>query len=33
MSPVPVVPVGQPIWGRLPVMSRLGSPMPRTGRV
>jgi uncharacterized protein len=25
----PVLPVGAPIWGRLPVLSRLGSPMPR----
>ena len=24
-----VLPVGAPIWGRLPVLSRLGSPMPR----
>jgi hypothetical protein len=30
MSPKPVVPVGAPLWGRLPMMSRLGSPMPRT---
>jgi uncharacterized protein len=29
MSPVPIVPVGQPLWGRLPILSRLGSPMPR----
>jgi uncharacterized protein len=33
MSPAPVVPVGPPIWGRLPVMSRLGSPMPRRTEV
>jgi len=30
MSPSPVVPVGAPLWGRLPMFSRLGSPMPRT---
>ena len=29
MAPTPVVPVGTPLWGRLPVLSRLGSPMPR----
>ena len=29
MSPVPIVPVGQPLWGRLPFLARLGSPMPR----
>ena len=29
MSPRPVVPVGGPMWGRLPILSRLGSPMPR----
>ena len=29
MSPSPVLPVGQPLWDRLPVFSRLGSPMPR----
>src|SRR5213075_438938 len=27
MAPSPVVPVGDPLWGRLPVMSRLDSPM------
>jgi len=27
MSPSRVLPVG--LWGRLPVLSRLGSPMPR----
>jgi succinate-acetate transporter protein len=26
MSPQPVVPVGAPLWGRLPVLSRPGSP-------
>jgi len=29
MSPTPVVPVGSPLWGRMPRMSRPGSPMPR----
>ena len=29
MSVRPVLPVGQPLWDRLPVFSRLGSPMPR----
>jgi succinate-acetate transporter protein len=29
MAPYPVLPVGTPMWGRLPVLSRLGSPMPR----
>jgi uncharacterized protein len=29
MSPTPVLPVGAPPWGRLPLLSRLGSPMPR----
>ena len=29
MSPGPVVPVGRPMWDRLPIFSRLGSPMPR----
>jgi uncharacterized protein len=29
MSPAPIVPVGQPLWGKLPILSRLGSPMPR----
>jgi len=24
-----VLPVGAPIWGRLPILSRMGSPMPR----
>jgi succinate-acetate transporter protein len=33
MSPGPVVPVGRPMWGRLPVLSRLGSPMPRRTEV
>jgi uncharacterized protein len=33
MSPVPVLPVGAPMWGRLPVLSRLGSPMPRRTEV
>jgi len=30
MAPRPVLPVGPPLWGRLPVLSRTGSPMPRT---
>jgi succinate-acetate transporter protein len=29
MSPRPVLPVGRPLWDRLPVFSHLGSPMPR----
>jgi succinate-acetate transporter protein len=30
MSPErPVLPVGSPLWGRLPLLSRMGSPMPR----
>src|ERR671937_331552 len=29
MSPRPVLPVGAPLWGELPLVSRLGSPMPR----
>jgi len=29
MSPAAVLPVGQPLWGRLPILSRLDSPMPR----
>jgi succinate-acetate transporter protein len=29
MSVRPVLPVGAPIWDRLPVLSQLGSPMPR----
>jgi uncharacterized protein len=33
MSPVPVLPVGTPLWGRLPAMSRPGSPTPRRGEV
>jgi succinate-acetate transporter protein len=24
-----VLPVGAPLWGRLPILSRLGSPLPR----
>ncbi|HET7571588.1 MAG TPA: acetate uptake transporter [Gaiellaceae bacterium] len=28
MSPTPVLPVGQPLWGMIPV-ARVGSPMPR----
>jgi succinate-acetate transporter protein len=33
MSPVPILPVGAPMRGRLPVLSRLGSPMPRRTEV
>jgi succinate-acetate transporter protein len=29
MSPKPVLPVGRPLWDRLPVLSHIGSPMPR----
>ena len=29
MSVRPVLPVGSPLWDRLPVLSQLGSPMPR----
>jgi succinate-acetate transporter protein len=33
MSTSPIVPVGSPIWGRMPILSRLGSPMPRRTEV
>ena len=33
MSPTPAMPVGAPLWGRLPILSRLGSPMPRQTEV
>jgi uncharacterized protein len=33
MSPTPVVPVGRPIWGGVPLGSRRGSPMPRRTEV
>jgi hypothetical protein len=33
MSPTPVLPVGGPMWGRMPILSRLGSPMPRRTEV
>jgi succinate-acetate transporter protein len=33
MSPTPVLPVGQPLWGRIPALSRAGSPMPRRTEV
>jgi len=33
MSPEPVVPVGKPIWGGVPLRSRPGSPMPRRTEV
>jgi succinate-acetate transporter protein len=29
MSPRPILPVGSPLWDRLPLFSQLGSPMPR----
>jgi uncharacterized protein len=29
MSPRPVLPVGAPLWDRIPLFSNLGSPMPR----
>jgi uncharacterized protein len=29
MSPSPVLPVGRPLWERLPLFSHLGTPMPR----
>ena len=29
MAPTPVLPVGSPLWDRLPFFSQLGSPMPR----
>jgi succinate-acetate transporter protein len=29
MSPTPILPVGSPLWDRLPLFSQLGSPMPR----
>jgi uncharacterized protein len=33
MSVTPVLPVGQPLWGRIPALSRRGSPMPRRTEV
>ena len=33
MAPTPVLPVGTPLWGRLPILSQLGSPMPRRTEV
>jgi succinate-acetate transporter protein len=33
MAPTPVLPVGTPLWGRIPALSRLGSPMPRRTEV
>lgn len=33
MSPAPVLPVGTPFWGRIPIVSRPGSPMPRRTEV
>ena len=29
MSVTPILPVGRPLWDRLPIVSHLGSPMPR----
>jgi succinate-acetate transporter protein len=29
MSPAQVLPVGRPLWDRLPILSHHGSPMPR----
>jgi hypothetical protein len=29
MAPSPVLPVGRPLWGRLPSLAREGSPMPK----
>jgi succinate-acetate transporter protein len=29
MSPAPVLPVGAPLWDRLPILSKMGSPLPR----
>ena len=29
MSPTAILPVGRPLWERLPIFSQLGSPMPR----
>jgi hypothetical protein len=29
MSSSPVLPVGRPLWGRLPLLAREASPMPR----
>lgn len=33
MSPTPVVPVGAPLWGRLPALSRPSAPRPRRTEV
>jgi succinate-acetate transporter protein len=33
MSPSPILPVGTSMWGRMPILSRLGSPMPRRTEV
>jgi succinate-acetate transporter protein len=33
MSPTPVVPVGAPLWGRLPAVSRPSGPRPRRTEV
>ena len=29
MSDSPVLPIGRPLWDRLPILSHLGTPMPR----
>jgi succinate-acetate transporter protein len=29
MSPTPILPVGSPLWDRLPMVSKMGSPLPR----
>jgi uncharacterized protein len=29
MSPKPILPVGAPLWDRLPIFSKMGSPLPR----
>jgi hypothetical protein len=33
MSPTPVLPIGSPIWGNLPALSRRSTPMPRRTEV
>jgi succinate-acetate transporter protein len=33
MAPAPIVPVGRPLWGTLPLGSRAGSPAPRRTEV
>ena len=29
MSPKPILPVGAPLWDRMPIVSKMGSPLPR----